>query len=73
MCQGAGHAEERRYQLASGASEKDFEVTSSRMSENAFLECRKTLRSSKLMPKVIYYIVLYSINVVFGIISSSRY
>ena len=43
---------------ASGASEKAFEVTHSRMSENAFLECRKMLHSSKVILKAIYYIVL---------------
>ena len=32
----------------------------------------QTLHSSKVIPKVIYYIVLYSINIVVGIISSSR-
>ena len=58
---------------ASGESEKFL--------RSRFLECRKTpfwnvgqtLHSSKVIAKVIYYIVLYSINTVVGIISSSRY
>ena len=55
----------------------------SKMSESRScpLNCRKTpfwnvgqtLHSSKVIPKVIYYIVSYSINIVVGIISSYRY
>ena len=52
-----------------------------KVSRSRPLECRKalfwnvgqTLHLSKGMPKVMYGIVLYSINIVVGIISSSRY
>ena len=61
---------------ASGSSDKVFEIMPSRCWKTPFLECRIKLRASKVIPKlyiVIYYIVLYSIIIVFGIISSSRY
>ena len=58
---------------ASGANDKCFEVTPSRMSENAFLECRTNITLIQSYIKVIYYIVLYSINIIVGIISSSCY
>ena len=47
--------------LESRASEKVSEVTPSRMSENAFLECRENITCIQNYTKVIYYIVLYSI------------
>ena len=58
---------------ASGASEKVFEATPSRMSETPFWNVGQTLHLSKVIPKAIYYIALYSINIEVGIISSSRY
>ena len=58
---------------ASGESDEVFEVTPSRMSETTFWNVGQTLHSSKAIPKVIYYIVLYSINIIVGIISSSCY
>ena len=44
---------------ASGASEKVFEITRSKMSETPFWNVGQTLHSSKVIPKVIY---LYSFN-----------
>ena len=58
---------------ASGASEKVFEVTPSRTSEKAFLDCRTNIKIIQSYTKVIYYIVSYSINIVVRTISSSRY
>ena len=57
----------------SRASEKVFDVTPSRMSENVFWNVGQTLHSSKVIPNVIYFIVLYSINIIVEILSSSRY
>ena len=56
----------------SGASEKVFEVTPLECRKTPFWNVGQTLYSSKFIPEVIYYIVLYSINIVVGIISSSR-
>ena len=58
---------------ASGASQKVFEVTPSRLLKTPYLNVRQTLHLSIVIPIVKYYIVLYSINIVVGIISSSRY
>ena len=54
------------------AREQVFEVMTSRMSEDAFLECTTNITFIQSYTKVIYYIVLYSINIVVGVISSSR-
>ena len=54
---------------ASGASEKVLEVTPSRMLKTPFWNVGQTLHSSIVIPKVKYYIVLYSINIVVGSIS----
>ena len=39
----------------------------------SFWNVGQTLHSSRVILKVIYFIVLYSINIVVGIISSSHY
>ena len=58
---------------ATGANENFFEITPRRMSETSFWNVGQILYSSKVIPKVIYYIALYSINIAVGVISSSRY
>ena len=58
---------------AYGASEKVFEVTPSRMSENAILECRTNITFIQSYTKNYILYSLYSINIVVGVVSSSRY
>ena len=59
--------------LASGASKKLLRSRPTECQKTPFRNVRKILHLSKSSPKAIYYIVLYSINIVFGIISSTRY
>ena len=50
-----------------------FEVTPCRMSASDFLECMTNITFIRSYTKSLYYMVLCSINIVFGIISFSRY